>query len=178
MNFLFKGICRFNDLSIYLCKQVEIVLIALMMVIVLIQVFFRYVLNNSLVWPEETARFMMVWMTFMAAPIAYRTGSNVSLDMLHNFLKGRLHTFLSLLIHMATLATIALLFQKSIGMVERGLLIDATSIPIKMSTVYICLPIGLALTSIVNIELLINSIVHLVNGDTGHENISLNLAEE
>ena len=69
-----KGLKRFNDSTIWLCNQVEIALIALMMIVILIQVFFRYVLNNSLVWPEETARFLMVWMTFIAAPIAYRMG--------------------------------------------------------------------------------------------------------
>ena len=164
MKLLIKGLTRFNDGTIWLCKQVEIILIALMMIIVLIQVFFRYVLNNSLVWPEETARFMMVWMTFMAAPIAYRAGSNVSLDIVHRLLKGRMYTLLSIIIQIAAIATISILFQKSLGMVERGMNIDATSIPIKMTYVYLCLPIGLSLTVVVAFEVLINSLVQLVTG--------------
>lgn len=161
MSLIIKGLTKFNDASIWVCKQLEIGLIFLMMVIVLIQVFFRYVLNNSLVWPEETARFMMVWMTFMAAPIAFRMGSNVSLDIVQKMFKGRLYTILSALILLASLATLLLLMDRSIGMVQRGAAIDATSIPIKMTYVYICLPIGLFLTSAVNVEMLINTVISI-----------------
>lgn len=178
MKILQNGLKRFNDASIWLCNRVEIVLIVLMMIIVLIQVFFRYVLNSSLVWPEETARFMMVWMTFMAAPVAYRMGSNVSLDIIHRMFKGRLHTLLSVLIQIGALITLAILFQKSIGMVQRGSLIDATSIPIKMTYIYISLPIGLFLTSMVNIELLINSLVLLVKGNSVQEEHHFELSGE
>ncbi|MBU2511298.1 TRAP transporter small permease [bacterium] len=169
MMFLINGLSRFNDLSIWVCKQAETGLIGLMMVIVLIQVFFRYVLNNSLTWPEETARFMMVWMTFLAAPIAYRIGANVSLDMLHKTLKGRLHTAMTLLIQSGTLVTIVILFQRSLGMIQRGASINATSLPITMTPVYICLPIGLLLTACVNLEMLLSSLVLLVKNNSVHE---------
>ena len=43
---------------------VAIVAIALMVLAILIQVFFRYALNNALPWPDEAARFLMLWMTF------------------------------------------------------------------------------------------------------------------
>ena len=36
------------------------ILLALMVVIILAQVFFRYVLNAALPWPEEAARFLML----------------------------------------------------------------------------------------------------------------------
>ncbi len=39
-----------------------------MVVCILIQVFFRYVLNNALPWPDEAARFLMLWMTGFIAP--------------------------------------------------------------------------------------------------------------
>ncbi len=173
-----KGLKRFNDSTIWLCNQVEVVLIALMLIIILTQVFFRYVLNNSLVWPEEAARFLMVWMTFIAAPIAYRMGLNVSLDFVLGKLRGRIHTFLMVLIQIGALATLILLFHQSLGMVERGVLIDATSIPIKLGYIYISMPIGLFLTSMVNIEKLINSLVLLVIGNSDSEVQHLKLSRE
>jgi len=33
-----------------------------MVIVILLQVFFRYVLNNALPWPDELARFLMLWM--------------------------------------------------------------------------------------------------------------------
>ena len=38
-------------------RAIGVVAVALMVVAILIQVFFRYVLNNALPWPDEAARF-------------------------------------------------------------------------------------------------------------------------
>lgn len=56
--------------------------LGLMVVIILMQVFARYILNNALPWPDEAARFFMLWMTGVVAPTAYRRGGFVAIDML------------------------------------------------------------------------------------------------
>lgn len=71
-----------NDLVLPVGRLIAITAIALMVVAILIQVFFRYVLNNALPWPDEAARFMMLWMTGLIAPMAYRRGAFVAIDML------------------------------------------------------------------------------------------------
>lgn len=42
-------------------------LLAAVIVLVIIQVYTRYVLNQPFTWTEEIARFAMVWFTFMSA---------------------------------------------------------------------------------------------------------------
>lgn len=42
-----------------------------MAALVSVQVFFRYVLNHSLFWSEELARFLLIWLTFLGASVAY-----------------------------------------------------------------------------------------------------------
>jgi TRAP-type C4-dicarboxylate transport system permease small subunit len=48
-------------------RGISYLLLASVIVLVLIQVYTRYVLNQPLTWTEEIARFAMVWFTFMAA---------------------------------------------------------------------------------------------------------------
>ena len=48
-----------GSVSRYLC----IVALALMVLVILLQVFCRYALNNALPWPDEAARFLMLWLT-------------------------------------------------------------------------------------------------------------------
>ncbi|NNU80952.1 TRAP transporter small permease subunit [Halovulum dunhuangense] len=48
---------------------------------ILAQVIFRYLLGNALAWSEEGARFLMLWMTGLIAPSAYRWGGFVAIDM-------------------------------------------------------------------------------------------------
>ncbi len=73
---------RWNDAVLPVGRVLAVVAIALMVVAILIQVFWRYVLNNALPWPDEAARFMMLWMTGLIAPLAYRRGGFVAIDSL------------------------------------------------------------------------------------------------
>lgn len=48
-------------------RGVSYSLMASVIVLVLVQVYTRYVMNQPFTWTEEIARFSMVWFTFMAA---------------------------------------------------------------------------------------------------------------
>lgn len=45
------------------------------------QVFFRYVLNNSLSWPEEVARLIFVWIVFVGAGLAVYRDTHLRIDL-------------------------------------------------------------------------------------------------
>lgn len=51
-----------------------------MAALVVIQVFFRYVLDASLDWAEEMARLAFVWAIFLAIPHGVRIGIHVGID--------------------------------------------------------------------------------------------------
>lgn len=67
-----------------------VVAMGVMVFVIILQVFFRYVLNNALPWPDEAARFFMLWMTGLIAPVAYRRGGFVAIDMLGRALPARI----------------------------------------------------------------------------------------
>ena len=53
-----------------------------MALIIGLQVFFRYALNDSLFWSEELGRMLLVWLTFCGAAVAYRRGAHIGVDTL------------------------------------------------------------------------------------------------
>lgn len=53
-----------------------------MVAVVAAQVFCRYVLNHSLFWSEELARYLLVWMTFLGASVAFHRHVHPSIDIL------------------------------------------------------------------------------------------------
>lgn len=89
---------RLNAAVLTVGRGLGAVCMALMVVIILVQVFWRYVLNNALPWPEEAARFLMLWAAGLMIATAFRRGGFVSIDMLVRLLPLRAASALSLLL--------------------------------------------------------------------------------
>ena len=97
-----------NDLLLRLGRTLAVAALAVMVGVILAQVFFRYVLNNALPWPDEAARFMMLWMTGLIAPMAYRRGGFVAIDMLERALPPRVGAILSLVLLALSMAVLVM----------------------------------------------------------------------
>ncbi len=95
---LANGIGAVNAALLALGRWLGAACVALMLLTILVQVFFRYVLGDALAWPEEAARFLMLWMTGLMAPTAYRRGGFVSIEMLVRLLPRRPAALLALLL--------------------------------------------------------------------------------
>jgi TRAP-type C4-dicarboxylate transport system permease small subunit len=84
-------------------------LLAGIVIIMGFQVFFRYVLNDSIIWSEEICRYFLIWITFLFLGIAYQRGELISLSMLLRVVPRWLHLVLTTLAHLAMLATLGIL---------------------------------------------------------------------
>ncbi|MDG0989134.1 MAG: TRAP transporter small permease [Yoonia sp.] len=89
---------RFNTAILALGRALAMAALAIMVCLILGQVFFRYILNDAPNWTEEGARFGMLWMTGFMAPMAYRMGGFVSIDMLERALPKTISAILTLIL--------------------------------------------------------------------------------
>ena len=177
MIFLLKGLGGFNTIILRLGRQLAWIAIGLMVVIILIQVYFRYVLNSALPWPDEAARFLMLWMTGFIAPSAYRWGGFVSIEMLFRMLPSRMVKIVTLMLLMISLLVLVVGLQFGLKHVESGWLFSSSSlkwplhligmeaIRVKLAWMYMSLPVGLAMMTLVNVELIIKNFLWLWNPD-------------
>ncbi|MFD0979115.1 TRAP transporter small permease [Tropicimonas aquimaris] len=154
------------------------VALAIMVVVILLQVFFRYVLNNALAWPDEAARFLMLWMTGLMAPSAYRWGGFVAIDMLPLALPRAAGQMLMLVILVLSLLVLLVGvkhgYQHTFGFGGR---FDSSSLRIpldwvgletvklKLKYMYASLFVCMILLISVNIELILRSVVLLFDPD-------------
>jgi len=56
-------------------------LLGAIVVIMGVQVVFRYVLGDSLIWAEEVCRYLIIWMTFLFTGVAFQRGEMVAVEM-------------------------------------------------------------------------------------------------
>lgn len=72
-----------SNLDINLC----VFALAVMMVVASMQIFCRYVLNNSLMWTEELCRFLLIWVSFLSVSCATKYDSHLYVDVIPAALK-------------------------------------------------------------------------------------------
>ena len=152
--------------------------LGIMLVFILVQVFFRYVLGNALPWSEEGSRFLMLWMTGLMVPTAFRQGGFVAITMILDIFPRLIGGLINLLF--LGLAAVLLYVAMRIGWAEvTGLggrfAMPAISVPtsLDLSTwmkvprgwMMASLAVGVTLMFVVNIELILRALLKL----TGHD---------
>ena len=74
-----------------------------MTVVVIAQVVCRYLLNNSLFWSEELERYMLVWLTFLGASVAYRRKMHPGVNILFKRLSPSCRRYTTIGVHLLSL---------------------------------------------------------------------------
>ena len=164
-----------NSFMLKIGRDLAWIAIFLMVIVILLQVFFRYVLNNALPWPDELARFLMLWMTGFIAPSAYRWGGFVSIEMLPQLLPKFLENMLIIFLLVLSLTILLIGFQLGLQHIKIGWIFNSSSLKvpldliggeqksIKLAWMYMSLPVGIFLLILVNIELILKKIILTFN---------------
>ncbi len=63
-------------------------LVAVITVVVAAGVFWRYVLNDSLSWTEEVARYLLIWLAAVGSIVAMRRRRHVAIDIIPDMFSG------------------------------------------------------------------------------------------
>lgn len=164
---------KLNDTVASIAKNLAGGLLAIMLAMILAQVFFRYVLNDSLPWTEELAKFAMVWVACLVAPWAYRMHLNVSIQMFADALPALLHRMTELLITMLVLIICGIFFLQSLAFWQSGWSINASSVPVKLAYFYSCAPFAFGAICLVGVEKLIEQLcLPLEHGFVPHQDAS------
>lgn len=127
----------------YLVNSVEIVLFITVFIVVLCQIFWRYVLNNPLVWSEELSRFIYIWISLIGWAQATRSNSHIRIDFIYNRLPAPLRVFLGYLYKVMIIGFLGLLAYLGWDIAMRQMGRPSVSIPeITAGMVYLVLPIS------------------------------------
>ena len=179
-----------NDWLLRIGRHLAWMALAVMVLVIFLQVVFRYLLNSALPWPEELARFLMLWMTGLVAPSAWRQGGFVAIDMLPRALPARLGTLLNLLL--TGLCLVVLLTALPLGLkhIQSGCLFNSSTLHVpftlelnwlspcstetvawggfewnrvKLTWMFLSLFVCLLLLVAVSVELILHSLLRLVD---------------
>jgi len=138
-----KKLLKLNANILQGCRYAMIVTLIAIFVTVVIGVFFRYVLNNSLVWIEEIAKFTMVWLAFIGSPAAMDRGGHVAIEMISGRTKGTVRIIFVICIQIIIISCLVLLFWKGIDLAVKAIPQHSTAVTwLSMVWVYLAVPVG------------------------------------
>lgn len=105
--------------------------------IVFLQFFTRYVMNDSLSWTEEIARYGLMWLVFIGGAVVTRKNSHIAVELLSNVMKpSPLRTALLAGVDIVKLVFMGLLAWFSVTIIERMHYQRMTVFDLPMSWVY------------------------------------------
>ncbi|MCZ0812434.1 MAG: TRAP transporter small permease [Pseudomonadota bacterium] len=100
---------------------------------------------TSVSWTEEVARFLLIWITFLGATLAYQQGRHIAVTLLRDSLPERLRRVVSgagMLVAIAFLVTLAVIGWRYMGIQSFQ---KSPSLRMSMGLVYAVMPVCAAI---------------------------------
>jgi TRAP-type C4-dicarboxylate transport system permease small subunit len=98
-------------------------------------------MNAPLIWTDELARYLMVWLALLGWMIASRRGAHIRITFLIDLLPRGLRVATEVLIQLALVLFGAVLAWHSFELIDRSWDVEAVSIPIPSAVIYILVPL-------------------------------------
>ena len=126
-----------------LCSVLIVVMLGLMVIITGAQIICR-IWFTALTWSDEFTRYLLIWSTFLGASVVYRHSGHISVTIVQDAVPPRLSKILRVAVHVIcfVLFTVLLYFSCTYCMKLNK---TATTLPIKMKYIYLCVPISMVI---------------------------------
>ncbi|PRX40053.1 TRAP-type C4-dicarboxylate transport system permease small subunit [Planifilum fimeticola] len=132
--------------------------LAAMVVLIFLQILMRLVMAKSFSWTEEAARYLMIWLTFLAASYGFRRGAHVGVSVIVERLPMRFQRWVQAVAGLVCLVFFALLVIFGFELMDRSMMQHSPALNFPMGYVYSVIPISGILMALNLIDVLIRTI--------------------
>lgn len=129
------------------------VLVALVIVVIFVQVVFRYGLESSLSWSEELARYIFVWIIFIGTSVATKRRQHIFVEVLVALMPQALRRWAEFVGIVASIVFFAVFAFVGCALMLNAWQQYSTALDVRIAYIYAAAPIGAGL-----------SILHLIVG--------------
>lgn len=127
----------------WIMDKVTLLILILLNLIVGLQVFSRYMLNHSLFWSEELARYLFIWLVFLSAAIVLRREGHIQVSFFVERLALGLRRAIVVLVDLLLLWFTATILVQSIRLASMVWTVPTAAMEIPWSLVYLGIVLGM-----------------------------------
>lgn len=152
---------KFSSVANTAYTATSCVFLVVVIVMTFTQVVSRYVLNNSITWTEELARYSFVWCNMTASSIALRHVTHPSITIFQNRLKGKSRSFQQIIVYLIIISAALLMIFQGTNVMKVAHNNLSTMLRIPMSYVYLSVVAGGVGILVQSIEKILDEICRL-----------------
>ena len=123
-------------------------LMAALVAVVAIAVIFRYFLNSSLYWATEVPNFLLVWIVFLGAVVAFHEKKHIAFDLVAKSAPPPVRRRLGALSTGLVLAFVGIVTFHGVGLVAQTIDSPSEALKVPQAWLYLCLPVSTALMGV------------------------------
>lgn len=132
-------------------KAMAVMLLASYFVLVLVQVFYRYVLNESLFWAEELVRGLMVWGVMISSALVAASRSHIRVEVLELILPPAGKKVVVWIANALTITFSVILLWAAVELMNRSWFQQSAILQIPKWSVYMAVAIGAGIEALLTL---------------------------
>ena len=160
-----KPLERLVDAVEAVARAAALGLTLLVLLVMLAQVFFRYVLNSSLQWSEELAVWGMVWMVFVGSVLLVRRSEHISITTLVRLAPLTVRPYLVIFNKAAALVFLVIVGYYGIEVFGGTFHARSPSIGLSTRWIKLAIPVGAVMMAVVAVHAIAADVRRLLNRD-------------
>lgn len=161
---------KVNDLVEKVAVNLAWIMLLAITALNIVQVFYRYVLNDALSWTEEASLWMMVWISFVILPVAYRKGLNISMMLFRNMLgRNRVEYVIRCVLHLIVILIALVCLDQAWQMYRGGHRLELPALEVSKAWVYMIMPPAWVLLTLTVVESFIKDARGIFNPSAARE---------
>lgn len=149
----------------WIMDKVTLLILILLNLIVGLQVFSRYVLNHSLFWSEELARYLFIYLVFLGTAIVLRRNGHIQVSFFVERLPPGLRRAVAVLVDLLLLGFVGIVLAQSVRLALMVWTVPTAALLIPWTLVYLGILLGMAAMVLVMFGALWRHVTRRSEGD-------------
>ncbi len=145
MKSLYRVLKGVSDAVNRVCEWLTVLLLLSLSILMVVAVFYRYVLNNSIYWSGEVSRILLVFVSFLGSAVAYKRSAHIGIDVFYERLSDRGKRVLRFVISLFFLGFWALVLIESFKLMPMFMIQRTATLEIPYFYVFAIVPFSAAL---------------------------------
>ncbi|MDR0475869.1 MAG: TRAP transporter small permease [Treponema sp.] len=137
------------------------ILFFFILLVSLAQVFFRYVLNSPLVWSEEMARYLGIFMIMLATSNAIKRNAHIGIDVLSSRLPASVQKPLRIFCYLMSMFVMGFLAFYASRLMKRNFFTPTPAMRIPIGIPYFCMTFSCYVSALVALLMAVEEIFNL-----------------